>query len=227
MNAGRSEELARLTAAVELATDGSASVALVSGAAGMGKTWLLDALVAEVRRGTEPPLVLRASAHPAEHDLPYAGLHQLVEPVVGAIGDLPAARRDALQGALAMADLEPHDSFAAASGLLQLVTDLAEDQPVVVAVDDLQWLDPSSYQALVFLCRRLGADRVAVVLSGRDVPDTGLMSLGEHVALEPFDVATSRAIVRAAQPLVSALTLDAIVDAAAGLPSRCARSRPG
>jgi DNA-binding CsgD family transcriptional regulator len=216
--ASRSSEIERLTQLVTNACAGSAAVVIVSGPAGIGKTWLLDAVTTRLRHSTDPPMILHTAAHPAEHELPYAGLHQLLEPVIGAIEDLPPPRRDALYGALSMTDMTPRDSFAAASALLQLVTDLAERRPVVVVVDDVQWLDASSFQALVFMARRLDADRVGVVFVSRDVPDRALASLGEHMVLGPLDERTARAVVRAARPDASARALDAIVRAAAGLP---------
>jgi DNA-binding CsgD family transcriptional regulator len=241
--AGRAPDLALLAARVADALAGRAATVVVRGPAGIGKTWLLDRLVegppvagpspvdlAAAHRspggpdrsgdGDEPrPLVLRLAAHPAEEGLPYAGLHQLLGTVGDRVDALPEPQRAAIQGALARAALPPGDAFAVASGVHRLLTDVAEARPGLVVVDDVQWLDPSSRQALFFAARRLDADRVAVVLAARSPhrPDVRA-ARSTTIELGPLDDGAARAMVRRDHPAASVPAVEAIVAAAQGLP---------
>ena len=118
--------------------------------------------------------VLRATGAEAEAELPFAGLHQLLAPVLDRAGALPAAQAAALRRALGLAtgpQPEPLLLGAAALGLL------AEAAPVAVLVDDWQWLDAPSVAALAFAGRRLRAEGIALVGAVRDdAPPTGLPS---------------------------------------------------
>lgn len=239
--AGRVPDLERLAARVADALAGRAATVVVRGPAGIGKTWLLDRLaegppVADPatadlgasqggpggpeRVGHGPgPLVLRLVAHPAEEGLPYAGLHQLLGAVGHRVHALPEPQRAAIEGALARAPLPPSDAFAVASGVHRLLTDVAETRPVLVVVDDVQWLDPSTRQALFFAARRLDADRVAVVLAARSPhrPDVRA-ARSTTIDLGPLDDGAARAMVRQHHPAASVPAVEAIVAAAQGLP---------
>lgn len=229
---GRAPELDRLRAQVAEALAGRAATIVVRGQAGIGKTWLLDRLVeGQTAVGPSPedrarpeahaadPRVLRLVAHPAEEGLPYAGLHQLLGPVVDRLGALPDPQRAAIEGALALAPQPPSDAFAVASGVHRLVADAAEARPILMVVDDVQWLDPATRQALFFAARRLDADRVAVVLAARSPhrPDVRA-ARSTTIDLAPLDDGAARALVRRQHPGVSVPAVEAIVAAAQGLP---------
>src|SRR4051812_31966080 len=110
--------------------------------------------------------VLRASGVESESELPYAALHQLLRPVLSAGEGLPAPQIAALRSALGMDPGEP-DRFAVSVGLLNLLAEVAEERPLLCLVDDAQWLDQASADALLFACRRMQADRVAMVFTAR------------------------------------------------------------
>ncbi|HEX5945902.1 MAG TPA: LuxR family transcriptional regulator [Acidimicrobiales bacterium] len=237
----RASELGVLGARVADGLAGRAGTVVVRGEAGIGKTWLLDRLVETLtvdrcapggRNATDgraaasaPPagardaVVLRLAAHPAEEGLPYAGLHQLLGPVGGRIAALPEPQRAAVEGALARAPLPPSGAFAVASGVHRLLTDAAEARPVLLVVDDVQWLDPATRQALFFAARRLDADRVALVLAARSPhrPDVRA-ARSATIDLAPLDDGAARTLVRRHHPGASVPAVEAIVAAAQGLP---------
>src|SRR6266536_1438280 len=112
--------------------------------------------------------VLRASGTEAEHDLPFAVLHQLLRPVFAHMPRLPARQREALDGALALGPATGADRFVVAAAVLTLLAECAEDTGLVGVLDDVQWIDQPSLDALLFATRRLEADRVALVFAVRD-----------------------------------------------------------
>jgi DNA-binding CsgD family transcriptional regulator len=212
----REGDLARLVAATRRAATGVSSVVVLRGPAGVGKSWLLDRLREEVDIDL---LVLRARGHPAEQDLPFAGLHQLLWPLIDLVEALPEPQRHAIEAALALGSSTPSDRFAVAAGVHSLITSAAETRPVVAMVDDTHWLDTSTLQAVVFAARRLDADPVAVFLASRSDEDQALHGEGfETVDVDPLDTSDARALLRAAHPELSAIVANEVLTSAAGLP---------
>ena len=144
-----------------LASDGTPRALVLTGGPGVGKTSLWEAGVEAARgRGLR---VLRASGSGAETQLSFAALIDLLDGVdLDAIDGLPPPQRQALEVALYRAEAaSPPDPSALALGLLSTLRSLAAVQPVLVAVDDLQWLDETSADALAFAARRLDAEPIA------------------------------------------------------------------
>lgn len=192
---------------------------MVRGGPGIGKSWLIERLLeleepAITAAGT---LVLRMSGHPAESDLPFAGLHQLLLPIGAGAAGLPPPQRTAIQQALAREPMGAGHRFVTAVGLHGLLTKLAADRPVLVVAEDAHWLDTSTMTCLVFTVRRLDADRVASVFTTRD-PEQPTGFGATDVNLSPLDPATSRAILRQEHPDLAPEVTDQIVRAAGGLP---------
>ena len=165
---------------------GRARVLVVLGEAGIGKT----ALLAEaVRCATAADSrVLPVAGRESEQDLAFAGLHQLLRPVLDRAEELPPRQADALLGAfdLALADA-PADSLVTSLAVLTLLSGLAEDGPLLIVVDDAQWLDRASLGALGFVARRLESEPVAVLLSSRGiVPPAGFERDFDELTLEPL-----------------------------------------
>jgi DNA-binding CsgD family transcriptional regulator len=163
---GRSEQLAAIGRVVAGMWSGRADALVLRGEAGIGKTALLDA-AAEKASGAR---VLRVTGVESEAELPFAALHVLLRPVLDEIGALPGRQAAALHGAFGMADAAVADRFLVGLGVLSLVAELAEDRPVLCLLDDAQWLDQASADALVFAARRLHAERAAVLVAARDEP---------------------------------------------------------
>ncbi|MGH3162040.1 MAG: AAA family ATPase, partial [Streptosporangiaceae bacterium] len=157
---GERETLDRLVASVRAR---NSRALVMRGDAGAGKTALLEYLL-ERAWGCR---VVRAAGVESEMDLPFAGLHQLCAPFLDRIERLPEPQRDALGTALSLRGGDAPDRFAVGLAVLGLLAEVAGERPLVCVVDDAQWLDQSSAQALAFVARHLAAGPVAVVIAVR------------------------------------------------------------
>jgi hypothetical protein len=173
---GRGEHLAAIDRLLEGMRCGRAGSLVLVGEAGIGKTALLDAAEGKAAGAG----VLRVTGVESEAELPFAGLHALLRPALDEVGALPERQAAALRGAFGMAEAAVADRFLVGLGVLSLVAELAEGRPVLLLVDDAQWLDRASADALVFAARRLHAERAAVLAAARDEPPgAGLPGLSE------------------------------------------------
>jgi predicted ATPase len=168
----RRAECGLLDRVVRDVRSGQSRVLVIHGDPGIGKTALMD-YVAEQASGCR---LVRASGVEAETELAYAALHQLCLPILERLEHLPPPQRDALGTAFGLAAGPAPDRFLIGMAVLSLFSDAAEGQPVVCLIDDLQWLDRTSAQALSFVARRLGAESVGMILATR-VPHPDLDSL--------------------------------------------------
>jgi DNA-binding CsgD family transcriptional regulator len=185
---GREAGLARLRALVDPAPL-SSQVLLVTGEAGMGKTVLLADAAARARSGGIR--VLPVTGRESESKLAFAGLHQLLRPVLpAAAAGLPGRQAQALSGALGLsADPVAPDPLLTGAAVLTLLSDLSERSPVLVVVDDAHWLDRSSLDALAFAGSRLDAERVVLLVGARgQVPPPGFDRGFPELHLEPLSV---------------------------------------
>ena len=148
---GRQAETERIETLLADARAGEGRALLVVGDPGVGKT----ALLAAVARGAGETRQLRTVGLEAESALPFSSLSELTEGLRDWIGELPAPQAAAVEGALALGPPAPGDRFAVCAGFLGLLTAAATEQPVLVVVDDTQWLDPASAECVGFAARRL------------------------------------------------------------------------
>jgi DNA-binding CsgD family transcriptional regulator len=158
------EVLVGLLAAVR---GGQSRVLVISGEPGVGKTALVEFGI----RSASEFRVVRAVGVESEMELAFAALHQLCAPLLDRLDRLPVPQRDALGVAFGLRAGEAPDRFLVGLAVLSLLSEVAEDQPLVCVVDDAQWLDRASAQALVFVARRLLAESVALVLVTREAGD--------------------------------------------------------
>jgi DNA-binding CsgD family transcriptional regulator len=173
---GRGEQLVAIDRLLEGMRSGQAGSLVLVGEAGIGKTALLDAAAGKAAGAR----VLRVTGVESEAELPFAGLHALMRPALAEIGALPEPQAAALRGAFGMAQAAVADRFLVGLAVLSLIAELAEHGPVLLLVDDAQWLDRASADALVFAARRLHAERAAVMVASRDEPPgAGLPGLSE------------------------------------------------
>jgi DNA-binding CsgD family transcriptional regulator len=142
---------------------GGSRVLVVRGEPGVGKSALLDYLA-----GHAPGCrVVRAAGVESEMELAFAGLHQLLAPLLDRLERLPGPQRDALRTAFGLSGGPVPDRFLVGLAVLGLVSEAAAERPLVCLVDDEQWLDRASVQALGFAARRLAADPVGLVFAVR------------------------------------------------------------
>ncbi|MEX5721863.1 AAA family ATPase, partial [Geodermatophilus maliterrae] len=195
MLAGRDVERAAIAALLDAARAGEGGALVVRGVAGSGKSALLtDALDA-----APDSTVLRTSGVESESPLAFAAVQRLLWPLRSRIDALPSPQRAALRAALGEAEGEG-DRFLAFLGTLSLLADAAEQSPVLAVVDDAHWLDDASAAALLFVARRLRAERVALLFAARDgeahgfdAPDLPAVVLGGVTGAAAGALLSSRA----------------------------------
>ena len=173
---GRRSESDVLDALVEAVRAGESRVLVVRGEPGVGKSALLEYL-AEHASGCR---VVRAAGVQSEMELAFAGLHQLLMPMLDHLERLPLPQGDALRTAFGVSAGPTPDRFFIALAVLSLLSEVAEEQPLICLLDDEQWLDRASAHVLAFVARRLEAESVALVFAAR-VPSDDLAGLTELV----------------------------------------------
>ncbi|HYN93755.1 MAG TPA: AAA family ATPase, partial [Pilimelia sp.] len=163
---GRRAERAELESLFERARAGRSAALVLRGPAGVGKSALLEHAAATAAAGGLS--VLRATGVEAESELPFAGLHQLLRPLVHRIDQLPVPQCRALRAALALEPGDGADRFVVSAAVLTLLADSAGQPGLLCLLDDAQWLDRPSLDVLLFVARRLDAEGIALVLAVRD-----------------------------------------------------------
>ncbi|MDF3292827.1 ATP-binding protein [Streptomyces silvisoli] len=196
---GREHEQAVLDRLLEGAGDGMSGVLVLRGEPGIGKTALLDHAVAT---GAAAGMrVIRAAGVEYEAELPYAALHLLLGTGLDRLSALPQPQRQALEGAFGLAPPAVTDRLLTGLAVLSLLSELAEERPLLCVVDDAQWLDRASADALLLAARRLQAEPVALLLAARDgegglatagLPELRLTGLAEPAATELLDARFGR-----------------------------------
>ncbi|HEY4461316.1 MAG TPA: AAA family ATPase, partial [Streptosporangiaceae bacterium] len=170
----RLPERAALSRLLEAAREGHSDVLVLRGEAGVGKTALLEWAV-ESAAGLR---VARVAAVESDMELAFAALQQLCAPMLDNFEALPDPQREALGVAFGLRSGAAPDRFLVGLAALSLLSEAAQRQPLVCVVDDAQWLDRASAQALGFLARRLLAEPVALVFAARE-PGEELRGLPE------------------------------------------------
>lgn len=213
---GREEEERALGGLLDSARAERSAVLVLRGEPGIGKTALLEATA---RRG-EGMMILHCVGIEAEHELAFAGLHQLVRPCLDLIDQLPEPQAAALRGALGLSSEPVTDRFLVSLGLLSLLAECADQTPLLCLVDDAQWLDQPSAEAILFAARRLEAEPIAVVIAAREgdtrrfdapgLPELKLAGIADADAADMLRAQASHAL--------PADLLAALIDAAGGNP---------
>ena len=210
---GRDRELAHLVRMLDAARSGPSSAVIVHGEPGIGKTAMLHAIARTATGFT----VLHARPLEAESELPFAGLADLLRPLLGLLDRIPPPQAAALSGALAIGPATPGDRFAAAAATISLLAAGGEAAPVLAVVDDAQWLDTPSREALLFAARRLGNDSVVLVLATRDSPWRAMARLPD-LELRGLDPDAAGALVARSGKVVGRHVRDRLVADTAGSP---------
>ncbi|HET9324557.1 MAG TPA: AAA family ATPase [Gaiellaceae bacterium] len=191
MLVGRSAETATIDRLLAQARSGLSGVLVVRGEAGAGKSTLLEYAVESAEGFT----VLRGVGIESEAELAFAGLHQIVRPVLDRLERLPDPQASALRSAFALSAEQVDERFPVSLGVLQLLSEVAEEQALLCVVDDAQWLDQASVDALVFAARRLDAERLVLLFAARDDPERMFAAPGLPVLrLAPLGTEDARAL---------------------------------
>jgi len=192
---GRGRESAVLNGLINAARTGRSDVLVLRGEPGVGKSALLDELVANSRSYE----VTRAAGVESEMELAFAGLHQLCQPFLDRIDRLPRPQHEALGTAFGLLTGPAPDRFLVGLAVLNLLSDAAAKRPVVCVVDDAQWLDRVSAQVLAFVARRLAAESVVMVFAVRDGIEHEFTGLTE-LEIRGLDEADARALLDSVLP---------------------------
>ncbi len=209
---GRDRELLRISDLLDEARRGRSGTLAVVGEPGVGKT----ALLGEAQQQAADMRLLTATGIETESELPFAALHELLRPLLELLPRIPDAQARALAAALALEDGKP-DTLAVCAGTLSLLVETAEDMPVLVLLDDAQWLDGASADALVFASRRLRLEQVAVLAAFRPASAAAFEPF-PRLELEPLTAEDSRRLLRARARPVAAADEASVLGAAAGNP---------
>ena len=172
----RRAEREALSALVDAVRSGESRALVMRGDPGVGKTVLVDHLAREASGlGCR---VARAAGVQSEMELAFAGLHQLCAPMLGHLDGIPGPQQDALRTAFGLAMGPPPDRFFVGLAVLSLLSEVATEHPLICVIDDEQWLDQVSAQALGFVARRLAADPLGLIFAARE-PGSELAGLPE------------------------------------------------
>jgi hypothetical protein len=161
---GRGQQCGVLDGLLADARAGRSRVLVVRGEPGIGKTALLDYAI----QSASGFRVARAAGVESEMELAFAALHQLCAPMLDRLERLPGPQHDAVGVAFGLSAGNAPDRFLVGLAVLSLLSKVGEERPLLCLVDDAQWLDRASAQALAFVARRLLADSVALVVGTRE-----------------------------------------------------------
>ena len=188
---GRDTEQQAIDGLLDGARGERSAVLVLRGEPGIGKSALLE-YAAGAAGGMR---LLRCVGIEAEHELPFAGVHQLVRAHVGLVDRLPAPQATALRSALGLSFDGVQDRFLVSLGVLSLLAEVCDDGPVLCLVDDAQWLDRPSADALVFAARRFQAEPIALLFAARDGDPRRFDAPGlDELALAPLDEQDAHAL---------------------------------
>jgi DNA-binding CsgD family transcriptional regulator len=213
---GRASERAAIDALLENARGGVADALLLSGPAGIGKS----ALVQYAADQGADFRVVRVVGVESEMAFGFAAVHQVALALAECMGELPPPQRAALDGVLANAPHDALDPFLVGLSVLSLVAEAARTQPVLAVIDDAQWLDDESAMAFSFVGHRLGAERLATLVTMRDAP----LALRHFQSIRRIDLdglaprESRELLMAAASGPVDSSVADEIVEATDGNP---------
>ena len=191
---GRAREQSAIDRLLDGARQGHSAALVLRGEPGIGKSALLR--YAAERAGGDHRLI-RVTGVESEADLPFAGLHLLLGAGLDRLPALPGPQRRALQAAFGLADGERADRLLSGLGTLALLAELAAEQPLLCLVDDAQWLDHASVEALLLAARRLDRESVVLLFAARDGEGAFLAPGLPELRLTGLDPADAAALLAA------------------------------
>ena len=216
MLVGRDRELFAVDQALAAARLGKSARLVIRGEAGIGKSALLQ----YAAERAESMRVLTARGVEFEADVPFAGLSELLQPALDRLDRLPPFHAEALRSSLGLGPRIEADRLIIGAAVLGLVSAYADESPLLITVDDAQWLDRASTEAIGFAARRLVADAVAVLIAIREGDDSPLLSAGlPELRLGGLDEASSsQLLARSAEGPISSEAARRLHEATGGNP---------
>src|SRR5918995_4247428 len=207
---GRAAECRRIDAVLADAGRGRSAALVVRGEAGMGKSTLLEYALAQAAAMD----VLTARGIEAESRVAFATLHELLRPALDGLNVLPVPQAAALESAFALGAPALGDVFAVGAATLGILAAAADRRPLLALLDDAQWADPSSLEAILFAARRLRAEGVALlfavregeILARRGIEEIVLGPLPPEACAELLAEASGAAVAAPAAESLSAAT---------------------
>jgi DNA-binding CsgD family transcriptional regulator len=193
---GRQAERAALDRLLAEVRGGQSGVLVLRGEAGVGKTAMLDYLAAQASGFR----VARAAGVESEMELAFAGLHQLCTPMLDELAGLPRPQREALGTVFGLGPGHAPDRLLVGLAVLGLLSQVAEEQPLLCVIDDAQWLDQSSAQVLAFVARRLLAEPVALVFAIREHADQHQWAALPFLTVAGLSSSDARALLESVTP---------------------------
>ncbi|KUI32674.1 LuxR family transcriptional regulator [Mycobacterium sp. GA-2829] len=193
---GRRAEQQELSGLIDRVRGGGSAVLCLRGAAGIGKT----ALLLDVRDRAADLRVIALSGAESEMELAYAAVQQLCAPLLGSLDRLPDPQRNALQVALGLRGGSAPDRLLVSLAVLSLLADAGAERPTICLIDDAQWVDRASLQALAFAGRRLSADPVAMIFAARDLQAEQELAALPQMHLGGLADADARALLSSMMP---------------------------
>ncbi|HEY7564356.1 MAG TPA: ATP-binding protein, partial [Acidimicrobiia bacterium] len=185
---GREREQADLRRFLALIRAGEGGAVVLHGEPGIGKTTLLD----WASEGAAGMAVLRAVGHESDVDLPFVGLADLLRPLQGQFERLPRPQARALRSALAMSDPASSDRIAIGAATLNIIHEVSETQPVLLVIDDYQWLDSATQSVVSFLAPRSQHRSFGLLIATREEALT--VHRGRDVTLDPLTTEAAAAL---------------------------------
>jgi DNA-binding NarL/FixJ family response regulator len=212
---GRHVECARVDAVLDAARERRSGSLVLRGEAGIGKTALLDYAVERA----EGFRVLRVLGVESEAELAFAGLQQMVRPVMDVLAELPAPQSTALKTAFAIEDGPAPERLTVSVAVLSVLAAAADEQPLLCVVDDAQWLDQATAESLTFAARRLYAEEVVMLFAARE-PETAVFPAAgiPELRLEGLAAVDARALLAMRAPDLAGYVADQLVERTRGNP---------
>jgi DNA-binding CsgD family transcriptional regulator len=213
---GRAAELEAIDVLLD-STRQRGGAMIVRGEPGIGKSVLVAA--ASRRASARGMRVLRATGVRSEANVPFAGLHQLLRPILGDLDDLPAGQREVVLAAFGVTDAAAPDRFRIALAALDLLAECAARRPLLLVAEDAHWLDRATADVLAFVARRLEADPIAMLVAMRDQGQRSFDDAGlSELRLQGLDDESAAALLDARAPELDGALRGRLLTEAAGNP---------
>ncbi|HEY7626152.1 MAG TPA: AAA family ATPase [Ilumatobacteraceae bacterium] len=210
---GRDREREALGELIATARHGCGGTLILRGDAGIGKTALLDLAVHKARMRT-----VRASGYESEADLPFATLGDLLRPLLDQLDRIPPLQAESLRTALGLGTTGGVDPVSVEVATTNLVRTVGGREPMLVVVDDMQWVDSASLSSLVHLARRTGDVPIAFVAAARTDDMGSAVDTLPSLPLEPLSAPEAETLLRTSAPDTAPSVVRALVGAAGGNP---------